>query len=63
MNTSQLSSDARVKTRRPRDLPSDPVFENLPCNAGDTGSLPGGATKIPHATGQLSPCTTTKDPI
>ena len=61
-NTSQLSSDARVKARRPRDFPGGPVFENLRCNAGDSGSIHGGGTKIPHATGQLSPCTTTKDP-
>ena len=26
-----------------------------PSNAGDTGSIPGWGTKIPHAMGQLSP--------
>ena len=25
--------------------------KNLPCNAGDLGSIPGQGTKIPHATG------------
>ena len=29
---------------------------NLPSNAGDEGSIPGWGTKIPHASGQLSPC-------
>ena len=44
-----------------RDFPGAPVAENLPCNAGDMGSIPGGGTKIPHATGQLSPCATTTE--
>ena len=38
-----------------RDFPGDPVVKNTPSNAGDTGSAPGRGTKIPHATGQLSP--------
>ena len=29
-----------------------------PSNAGDAGSIPNWGTKIPHATGQLSPCAT-----
>ena len=62
VNTSQLSSDVRAKTRRPRDFPRGPVFENLPCSAEDTGLIPGWGIKIPHAMGQLSPCTTVKDP-
>ena len=37
------------------DFPDGPVVENLPSSAGDTGSIPGRVTKIPHATGQLSP--------
>ena len=36
-------------------LPGGPVVKNLPSNAGDMGSVPGGGTKIPHAVGQLSP--------
>ena len=40
-------------------FPGGPVVKNPPSNAGDMGSIPGGGTKIPHATGQLSPCTTT----
>ena len=36
---------------------------NLPCNAGDVGSIPGPGTKIPHATGKLSLCMTTTEPV
>ena len=39
-----------------------PVVKNSPSNAGDAGSIPGRGTKIPHATEQLSPCTTTTKP-
>ena len=45
---------------RLRDLPDGPVVKNLPSNLGDVGLIPGQGTKIPHATGQLSPCTTMK---
>ena len=37
------------------------VVKNLPYNAKDTGSIPGQGTKIPHAVGQLSLCTTTTE--
>ena len=37
------------------------VVKNPPSNAGDTGSIPGQGTKIPHAEGQLSPCAATTD--
>ena len=30
------------------------VVKNPPCNAGESGSIPGQGTKIPHAEGQLS---------
>ena len=30
---------------------------------GDRGSIPGQRTKIPHATGQLSLCATTPEPM
>ena len=42
------------------------MVKNPPCNAGDTGLIPVRGTKIPHATGQLSLCTTEspeKDPV
>ena len=44
-----------------RDIPGDPVVKSLPSNAGDTGSIPGQGTKIPHAVGQLSLCATTRE--
>ena len=31
------------------------MVKSLPYNGGDVGSIPGQGTKIPHATGQLSP--------
>ena len=37
------------------DFPGGPVVKNPPSNAGDTSSIPGWRTKIPHAAGQLSP--------
>ena len=42
-----------------RDFPGGPVVKNPLSNAGDVGSIPGQRTKIPHATEQLSPHTTT----
>ena len=44
-----------------RDFPGGAVVKNPPANAGDMGlsPVPG---KIPHAKGQLSPCTTTTEP-
>ena len=38
-----------------QDFPGGIVVQNLPSNAGDSGSIPGQGTKIPHAAGQLSP--------
>ena len=36
------------------DFPGGPGVKNLPSNAGDVGSIPGGGTKILPSTGQLS---------
>ena len=44
-----------------RDFPGGPVEKNLPSNVGDVGLIPGWGTKIPHATGQLSPHATTTE--
>ena len=38
-----------------------PAAKNLPCNAGDAGTISGLGTKIPHDAEQLSPCATTRD--
>ena len=44
------------------DFPGGPVVQNLPSNAGDTGSISGWGAKIPHAVGQLSPRAATTEP-
>ena len=45
------------------DFPGGQVVKNPPANAGDTDSIPGPGTNIPHATtGQLGPYTTTMIP-
>ena len=36
------------------DFPVGLVVKNLPANAGNTGSIPGQGTKIPHAVKELS---------
>ena len=33
-------------------FPGGPMVKNPPANAGDTGSIPGWGTKIPHAAEQ-----------
>ena len=44
----------------PWDFTGDPVvIKNPPCNAEDAGSIPGQGTKMPHAKGKVSLCTTT----
>ena len=39
------------------------MVKNPPSNAGDSGSIPGLGTKIPHATRQLSLHTATTEPV
>ena len=43
------------------DFPSGPLVKNLPANAGHTGSIC--SEKIPHAMGQIIPCTSTTEPV
>lgn len=43
-------------------FPGGLVVGNLPCNARNSGSVPGLETKVPHASEPLSPCTTTRSP-
>ena len=43
------------------DFPSG--LTNHLANAGDMGLIPGRGTKIPHATGQLSPHNATTEPV
>ena len=44
------------------DFPGGPAVKNLPCSAGDVGSMSDLGTKIPRATGQLSPDAATSEP-
>ena len=39
------------------------MVRNLPSNAGILGLIPGQGTGIPHAAGQLTPCTATTEPL
>ena len=42
------------------EFPGGPVVKNPPCNAGDSGSIPGQGTKVSLAVDQLSLSATTK---
>ena len=44
------------KDKAVRNFPGGPVVKNPSCNAGDTGSIPGRGTKIPHAAGHAPMC-------
>ena len=55
------SFNIKKKKKTDWEFPSGPVVKNLPFNAGDTGLIPGQGTKIPHAAGQLSPHTSTRE--
>ena len=46
-----------------RDFPGAPVVENLPCSAGDMGSIPVWLSEIPYAEGQLSLQAATAEPV
>ena len=39
------------------------MVKNLPSSAGDASSMPGRKIKSPYALGQLSPRTTTREPV
>ena len=56
-----LRTQARL--RFPKDFPDGRVVKNLPCKAGDMGSIPGWGTKVPHVAKQLSLCATTTEPM
>ena len=58
-NSKQASKMIMIKLTWVRDFPGGPVVKNPPSIAGDTGSIPGWGTEIPHALGQLSPHATT----
>ena len=39
------------------------MVKNLACKAGDPGLIPGWGTKVLHSKGQLTPFTTTNEPV
>ena len=43
------------------DFPGGPEVKNMLYKAGDTGSIPGQGTKIPHAIQQLNPSASTTE--
>ena len=43
------------------DFSGGPVIKNPPSNVRDMGLIPGRGIKLPHATGQLSLCSTTRE--
>ena len=45
----------KMTVRTMRDCSGGPAVKNLPCKAGDMGSVSGWGTKIPHAAKKLSP--------
>ena len=49
-----------TNSNKARDFPGVPGVKNLPCNAGDAGSIPCWGTKIPHMAEQLSLHTATR---
>ena len=55
---SQAFVRSYVQNKLSWDFPGGPMVKNPPSNALDMGSIPG--TKIPHASGQLSPHATMK---
>ena len=59
--TSSKRSNSDIQICVLGDFPGGPVIKNLLCNAGDMNSIPGWRTKIPRASEQLSPCTSTTE--
>ena len=56
-------SENVTKADSKRGLPGCPMVKNPPCNVGDVGLIPDWGTEIPYATGKLSLCTTTGEPV
>ena len=57
-----LYASETIPIKKPlyRDFPGGPAVKNSLCNARDLGSNPDWKTKMPPATGQLSPCFVTR---
>ena len=56
----QKGGIVKATEQEARDPPGGPAVKNLPCNAGDAGSISSWVFKIPHASEQLSPCAKAK---
>lgn len=48
-------AEAPCRGGQSQDSPGGAVVQSLPSSAGDSGSVPGQGTEIPHAAGQVSP--------
>ena len=46
-----------------KGLAGGPGVKNPSCNTGDTGSIFGQETNIPHIVKHLSPCATAPEPV
>ena len=57
MGSRRVGQDCATNTQ---DFPGGPGVKKLPSNAGDTGSIPGWESRIPHAPGQLRPRAATR---
>ena len=57
-----LENKTKKNEWKDRDYPGGPLAKNLPWNAGRMGSIAGWGTKIPRASGQLSPPTSIRSP-
>ena len=58
----QLSLRSSWSQMQAWGFPGGAAVRNLPCNAGDMGSIPGQGTRIPHALEPLSQRATTTEP-
>ena len=54
-NKQYLLIPRAIQELRNRDFPGGPVVKNLPSNEGDSASILGQGTEIPHAEGKSKP--------
>ena len=58
----EMTFENNSEKGRVGSFPGGPVANSLASNAGDTGSIPGWGTKIPHSAEHLSPRTAILSP-
>ena len=61
--TNQNLQQKQKRESNPGDFPGGPVVKNLPSSAWDVSSIAGRGTRFQHATGKLSPDTSTREPV